>query len=56
MKKQVSYDHLFMIVMIGDSSVGKSCLLKRFAEPETIFNENHVATVGVDFVVRSLEA
>ena len=25
------YDHLFKLVLIGDSSVGKSCLLLRFA-------------------------
>ena len=26
-----SYDHLFKLVLIGDSGVGKSCLLLRFA-------------------------
>ena len=25
------YDHLFKLVLIGDSGVGKSCLLLRFA-------------------------
>lgn len=29
-KKQ--YDHLIKLIIIGDSSVGKSCLLLRFAE------------------------
>ena len=33
-KKGVEYNHLFMIVMIGDSSVGKSCLLRKFVEPD----------------------
>ena len=33
-KKGLEYNHLFMIVMIGDSSVGKSCLLRKFAEPD----------------------
>ena len=56
-KKGVEYNHLFMIVMIGDSSVGKSCLLRKFVEPdETIdVTKNQVATVGVDFVVRNIE-
>jgi GTPase SAR1 family protein len=44
--------HLFSIVLIGDSSVGKSCLLKKFAEPERQLAKGHTATVGVDFVVR----
>jgi putative ribosome biogenesis GTPase RsgA len=29
--KQRDYDHLFKLVLIGDSGVGKSCLLLRFA-------------------------
>ena len=49
-------DYLFMIVIIGDSSVGKSCLLKRFAEPKSnLFSEAHVATIGVDFAVRIVD-
>jgi Ras-related protein Rab-1A len=30
-KKQRDYDYLFKLVLIGDSGVGKSCLLLRFA-------------------------
>jgi Ras-related protein Rab-1A len=29
--KQRDYDYLFKLVLIGDSGVGKSCLLLRFA-------------------------
>jgi RecA-family ATPase len=29
--KQRDYDYLFKMVLIGDSGVGKSCLLLRFA-------------------------
>ena len=42
------YDLLIKILVIGDSSVGKSCLLLRYAEDN--FNESHCATIGVDFV------
>jgi GTPase SAR1 family protein len=46
-----------MIVMIGDSSVGKSCMLKKFVEPDVQISikDNHIATVGVDFIVRTLK-
>ena len=43
-----------MIVIIGDSGAGKSCLLKRFADPDFKVHDEHTATVGVDFVVRQL--
>ena len=33
-RKKHEFDHLFMIVIIGDSAVGKSSLLKKFAEPD----------------------
>lgn len=32
--KQRDYDYLFKLVLIGDSGVGKSCLLLRFAVSE----------------------
>ena len=41
------YDHLLKYVIVGDSSVGKSCLLLRF--PDDQFNENYMTTIGVDF-------
>ena len=33
------YDYLFKLVLIGDSAVGKSCLLLRFADDA--FNDNY---------------
>ena len=53
-KKKVrkDYDHFFKMVLLGDSCVGKSALLVRFADDE--FNENYVSTIGVDFRFRSL--
>jgi len=37
----------FKTVLIGDSSVGKSSLLRRFADDS--FEESYLATIGVDF-------
>lgn len=41
------YDYLFKVVIIGNSSVGKSSLLRRFADDS--FQESYLATIGVDF-------
>lgn len=39
--------------MVGNSAVGKSCLLVRFAD--NIFNESFLPTIGVDFKIRTFE-
>ena len=41
------YDYLFKIVLVGNSSVGKSSLLRRFTDDS--FQETYLATIGVDF-------
>ncbi|KAL7124574.1 hypothetical protein ABFS83_14G057800 [Erythranthe nasuta] len=46
-------DYLFKIVVIGDSAVGKSNLLSRFARDE--FDHNSKATIGVEFQTQVLE-
>jgi len=47
------YDHLFKFVLIGDSGVGKSSLLFRFAEDS--FTESYTSTIGVDFLFRKVD-
>ncbi len=48
-----SEDYLFKVVLIGDSAVGKSNLLSRYARNE--FNNNSKATIGVEFQTQSME-
>merc|ERR1711939_321481 len=47
------YDMLIKLLLIGDSGVGKSCLLCRYADD--VFNSNFIATIGIDFKVRTIE-
>lgn len=46
-------DYLFKVLIIGNSGVGKSCLLLRFAED--MFSDNYISTIGVDFKIRKIE-
>ena len=46
-------DYVFKIIIVGDAGVGKSCLLRRFADQS--FTDNYINTIGVDFKVRTLE-
>lgn len=39
-----AYDHLFKLLLIGDSGVGKTCLIIRFAEDN--FNNTYISTIG----------
>ena len=39
---------LLKLVLIGDSGVGKSSILIRFADNS--FSDNFISTIGVDFV------
>lgn len=40
-------DVLFRIIIVGDSGVGKSCILLRFTD--NYFIETHNITIGVEF-------
>lgn len=48
-----SFDFLFKIILVGDSNVGKTCVVQSFKSG--IFVEKQQNTIGVDFSVRTLD-
>jgi len=51
--KQQAYDYLIKLLLIGDSGVGKSCLLLRFSDDS--FTPSFITTIGIDFKIRTIE-
>lgn len=47
------YDYCFELVSMGDSGVGKSCLLLRFRDGT--YSEGYTSTIGNDFKIRTVE-
>nr|ACO15076.1 Ras-related protein Rab-10 [Caligus clemensi] len=47
------YDHLFKLIIIGESGVGKTCITLRFTDES--FKSNFTHTLGVDFKIKTLE-
>lgn len=48
-----SYDYLFKLLLIGDSGVGKTCILFKFSEDT--FSPAFISTIGIDFKIRTIE-
>ncbi|XP_069012895.1 ras-related protein Rab-19-like [Embiotoca jacksoni] len=48
-----SFDFLFKIILIGDSNVGKTCVVQNFKSG--FFSEKQQNTIGVDFTVRTVD-
>ena len=46
-------DVTFKILTIGESGVGKTCILRRFVENK--FMKNHLATIGIDFKTKNIK-
>ena len=53
MKSEEPYDHLVKILLIGESGVGKTCILQRFNKGEFLIN--HLTTIAIDFKMKIYE-
>ncbi len=49
----MSYSYLFKYIVIGDTQVGKSCLLRQFLDNN--FQSAYDMTVGVEFGAKMLQ-
>jgi len=47
------YDIMIKLLIIGDSSVGKTCLLQKFCDG--IYSDTHIATIGIDFKIKTID-
>ncbi|KAK8544977.1 hypothetical protein V6N13_066287 [Hibiscus sabdariffa] len=50
---RADYYYLIKLLLIGDSGVGKSCLLLRFSDGS--FTTSFITTIGIDFKIRTVE-
>ncbi|KAF0766787.1 ras-related protein Rab-10 [Aphis craccivora] len=46
-----TYDLLFKLLLIGDSGVGKTCILFRFSDDA--FTTTFISTIGIDFKIKT---
>lgn len=49
----MSHQYLFRFIIIGDSGVGKSCILRRFKTSD--FSPHTLSTVGVEFIRKDVQ-
>ncbi|XP_046843330.1 ras-related protein Rab-30-like [Xenia sp. Carnegie-2017] len=49
----MNYDYIFKVLLVGDSGVGKTSLIRRFTRG--YYSETIGSTIGVDFCVKSIE-
>ena len=53
MAQEKKFDFLFKVLLIGDSGVGKTCILFRFSDDA--FNTTFISTIGIDFKLKTIE-
>ena len=52
-KNTQNFDYLIKILLIGESGVGKTCILQQFIESK--FSVNHLPTIAIDFRMKIIK-
>lgn len=53
MKPVNEYHFLLKVLVVGDSGVGKTCLIQRYCKDE--FFTNYLSTIAIDFKLKRLK-
>lgn len=51
--KDEFYDHLVKVLTVGESGVGKTCIIQWFVKNE--FSLNHLSTIAIDFKMQMMK-
>jgi Ras-related protein Rab-8A len=51
--RENAFDMQIKLLMIGDSGVGKTCLLLRYANDS--FSPTFITTIGIDFKIKNIQ-
>ncbi|KAL5255912.1 hypothetical protein ACHWQZ_G011210 [Mnemiopsis leidyi] len=51
-KQHQDYDAILKLLLVGDSGVGKSCLMVRYSDD--LYSGTYISTIGVDFKVKTV--
>ena len=49
----MSDDFVFKVLLLGDSTVGKTCFLMKYTDE--MFSETYMSTIGLDYRLKSME-
>ena len=52
MKNNKDHDLIMRLLIIGNSSVGKTCLLRRFSEG--VYQDSFIPTIGIDIAIKKI--
>ena len=47
------YDYLLKVLLLGDSTVGKTCVLLKYTDK--IFQDTHMMTIGLDYRLKTMK-
>ena len=53
MSEEKKKELLYKILLLGDTSVGKTCFLMRYAD--NTFQEIHLSTIGLDYKLKNVQ-